>query len=237
MGRIVRLQDYETCSRTAFCARCANTGTASARAGRSRRGRMSIRGHRAHAGLRVHLGTHRAGAGRLRLAGRHLIDLMGMEVRGMPVCAFLNTSSRAAVLGRAGKRVQGAPDGAADAAGQARLWPPAAERPKCCCCRFGRIWADVTAPWAAWWRRATPASRRAGSTFWRMRSCRSSKAARRSSPRPRPSALPKDAPISSRRGRADKTRSGKSPCAVSPRAETPEERRALFRSSARQPDA
>lgn len=34
------------------------------------------------------------GAGRLRLAGRHLIDLMGMEVRGMPVCAFLNTSSR-----------------------------------------------------------------------------------------------------------------------------------------------
>jgi hypothetical protein len=34
------------------------------------------------------------GAGRLRLAGRHLIDLMGMEVRGMPVCAFLNTNSR-----------------------------------------------------------------------------------------------------------------------------------------------
>ncbi|MDO6668394.1 PAS domain-containing protein [Paracoccus sp. 1_MG-2023] len=34
------------------------------------------------------------GAGRLRLAGRHLIDLMGMEVRGMPICAFVNTSSR-----------------------------------------------------------------------------------------------------------------------------------------------
>ena len=34
------------------------------------------------------------GAGRMRLAGRHLIDLMGMEVRGMPICAFLNTSSR-----------------------------------------------------------------------------------------------------------------------------------------------
>ena len=34
------------------------------------------------------------GAGRLRLAGRHLIDLMGMEVRGMPICAFLNTNSR-----------------------------------------------------------------------------------------------------------------------------------------------
>ncbi|RCW88674.1 PAS domain-containing protein [Paracoccus lutimaris] len=34
------------------------------------------------------------GAARFRLAGRHLIDLMGMEVRGMPVCSFLNTSSR-----------------------------------------------------------------------------------------------------------------------------------------------
>lgn len=34
------------------------------------------------------------GAARFRLAGRHLVDLMGMEVRGMPLCAFLNTSSR-----------------------------------------------------------------------------------------------------------------------------------------------
>ncbi|MTH63802.1 PAS domain-containing protein [Paracoccus shanxieyensis] len=34
------------------------------------------------------------GAARFRLAGRHLIDLMGMEVRGMPICSFLNTSSR-----------------------------------------------------------------------------------------------------------------------------------------------
>lgn len=34
------------------------------------------------------------GAARFRLAGRHLIDLMGMEVRGMPVCAVLNASSR-----------------------------------------------------------------------------------------------------------------------------------------------
>lgn len=34
------------------------------------------------------------GAARFRLAGRHLIDLMGMEVRGMPLCAFMNTSSR-----------------------------------------------------------------------------------------------------------------------------------------------
>jgi hypothetical protein len=34
------------------------------------------------------------GAARFRLAGRHLIDLMGMEVRGMPLCAFLNPPSR-----------------------------------------------------------------------------------------------------------------------------------------------
>ncbi|WBU61366.1 PAS domain-containing protein [Paracoccus albus] len=34
------------------------------------------------------------GAARFRLSGRHLIDLMGMEVRGMPVCSFLNPDSR-----------------------------------------------------------------------------------------------------------------------------------------------
>ncbi|MDO5643973.1 MAG: PAS domain-containing protein [Paracoccus sp. (in: a-proteobacteria)] len=34
------------------------------------------------------------GAARFRLAGRHLIDLMGMEVRGMPVCSLLNPDSR-----------------------------------------------------------------------------------------------------------------------------------------------
>lgn len=34
------------------------------------------------------------GAARFRLAGRHLVDLMGMEVRGMPVCSFLNPPSR-----------------------------------------------------------------------------------------------------------------------------------------------
>lgn len=34
------------------------------------------------------------GAARFRLAGRHLVDLMGMEVRGMPVCSFLNPDSR-----------------------------------------------------------------------------------------------------------------------------------------------
>lgn len=34
------------------------------------------------------------GAARFRLAGRHLIDLMGMEVRGMPLCSLMNPSSR-----------------------------------------------------------------------------------------------------------------------------------------------
>lgn len=34
------------------------------------------------------------GAARFRLAGRHLIDLMGMEVRGMPACSFVKPSSR-----------------------------------------------------------------------------------------------------------------------------------------------
>ncbi|SMO53262.1 PAS domain-containing protein [Paracoccus laeviglucosivorans] len=34
------------------------------------------------------------GAARFRLAGRHLIDLMGMEVRGMPLCSLMQPSSR-----------------------------------------------------------------------------------------------------------------------------------------------
>lgn len=34
------------------------------------------------------------GAARIRLAGSHLIDLMGMEVRGMPICSFLVGPSR-----------------------------------------------------------------------------------------------------------------------------------------------
>ncbi|WBU54398.1 PAS domain-containing protein [Paracoccus sp. SCSIO 75233] len=34
------------------------------------------------------------GAARFRLAGRHLVDLMGMEVRGLPFCALFNPDSR-----------------------------------------------------------------------------------------------------------------------------------------------
>lgn len=34
------------------------------------------------------------GAARFRLAGQHLIDLMGMEVRGMAFCSLANSSSR-----------------------------------------------------------------------------------------------------------------------------------------------
>ena len=34
------------------------------------------------------------GLARLRIAGSHLSDLMGMEVRGMPLSAFFNTAHR-----------------------------------------------------------------------------------------------------------------------------------------------
>lgn len=34
------------------------------------------------------------GAARFRIAGRHLVDLMGMEVRGMPLCAVMNAQAR-----------------------------------------------------------------------------------------------------------------------------------------------
>ncbi|MBW4960853.1 PAS domain-containing protein [Sulfitobacter sp. CW3] len=34
------------------------------------------------------------GVARMRIAGSHLSDLMGMEVRGMPITAFLSTESR-----------------------------------------------------------------------------------------------------------------------------------------------
>jgi len=34
------------------------------------------------------------GGARFRLAGRHLVDLMGMEVRGMPLCALMHPGSR-----------------------------------------------------------------------------------------------------------------------------------------------
>ncbi|MFT3687598.1 PAS domain-containing protein [Paenirhodobacter sp.] len=37
------------------------------------------------------------GMGRFRLAGMHLNDLMGMEVRGMPLTAFFTTTARKAV--------------------------------------------------------------------------------------------------------------------------------------------
>lgn len=34
------------------------------------------------------------GSARFRLAGRHLIDVMGMEVRGMPLCSVINPGAR-----------------------------------------------------------------------------------------------------------------------------------------------
>ncbi|MRX51282.1 PAS domain-containing protein [Paracoccus sp. S-4012] len=50
-----------------------------------------LRGAIAHAFILERIAP---GAARFRLAGRHLIDLMGMEVRGMPFCALFNPASR-----------------------------------------------------------------------------------------------------------------------------------------------
>ncbi|MGZ3216165.1 PAS domain-containing protein [Paracoccus sp. T5] len=95
MGRIVRLQDYEPC-RPDRVLRELREYWDGIRNGRAIPARTDVdpRGIARALDYAFILERIAPGAGRLRLAGRHLIDLMGMEVRGMPVCAFLNTSSR-----------------------------------------------------------------------------------------------------------------------------------------------
>ncbi|WP_405404928.1 PAS domain-containing protein [Paracoccus sp. Ld10] len=95
MGRIVRLQDYDTC-RPDRVLREMREYWDSIRKGRAIPARSDVdpRGIARTLDYAFILERIAPGAGRMRLAGRHLIDLMGMEVRGMPVCAFLNTSSR-----------------------------------------------------------------------------------------------------------------------------------------------
>nr|WP_111298669.1 PAS domain-containing protein [Paracoccus saliphilus] len=95
MGRIVRLQDYEPC-RPDRVLRDLRSYWDGIRNGRAVPARTDVdpRGIARALDYAFILERIAPGAGRLRLAGRHLIDLMGMEVRGMPVCAFLNTSSR-----------------------------------------------------------------------------------------------------------------------------------------------
>jgi hypothetical protein len=95
MGRIVRLQDYETCTPDRVLREIREYWDG-IRKGRAIPARSDVdpRGIARTLDYAFILERIAPGAGRLRLAGRHLIDLMGMEVRGMPVCAFLNTSSR-----------------------------------------------------------------------------------------------------------------------------------------------
>ncbi|MFC0202188.1 PAS domain-containing protein [Paracoccus rhizosphaerae] len=94
-ARIVRLQDYETC-RPDRVLRGLHDYWTSIRKGRAvpMRSDVDPRGISHALDYAFIIERIAPGAGRLRLAGRHLIDLMGMEVRGMPLCAFLNTSSR-----------------------------------------------------------------------------------------------------------------------------------------------
>lgn len=94
-GHIVHLQDYET-TRPDRLLREMRDYWDSIRQGRAVPARADV-DPRAIARILDHafiLERIAPGAGRLRLAGRHLIDLMGMEVRGMPVCALINTTSR-----------------------------------------------------------------------------------------------------------------------------------------------
>lgn len=94
-NRVVRMQDYEIC-RPDRALREMREYWDMLRKGRAIPARADV-DPRAISRILDHafiLERIAPGAGRLRLAGRHLIDLMGMEVRGMPICAFLNTSSR-----------------------------------------------------------------------------------------------------------------------------------------------
>lgn len=52
---------------------------------------MGLRSTLEHAFILERVGP---GGGRFRLAGRHLVDLLGMEVRGMPLCALMHPGSR-----------------------------------------------------------------------------------------------------------------------------------------------
>ncbi|WP_265500791.1 PAS domain-containing protein [Paracoccus beibuensis] len=94
-ARVVRFQDYEACRPDKVLRELRDYWT-SIRKGRAvpMRSDVDPRGISRALDYAFIIERIAPGAGRLRLAGRHLIDLMGMEVRGMPLCAFLNTSSR-----------------------------------------------------------------------------------------------------------------------------------------------
>lgn len=94
-GKILRLADYEPVQAERIVGELRGYWEG-LRQGRAipARGDVDPRGIRRALDYAFILERIAPGAARFRLAGRHLIDLMGMEVRGMPLCAFLNTSSR-----------------------------------------------------------------------------------------------------------------------------------------------
>ena len=94
-GRLLRLADFDR-DRPARIAAGMRAYWQELRQGRAVPARSDIQPHGIHRALDYAFILERIapGAARFRLAGRHLIDLMGMEVRGMPLCAFLNPASR-----------------------------------------------------------------------------------------------------------------------------------------------
>lgn len=94
-AQLLRLADFE-CPRPERILSEVRAYWESIRRGRAVPARADVQPHGIHRALDYAFILERVapGAARFRLAGQHLIDLMGMEVRGMPICAVLNPSSR-----------------------------------------------------------------------------------------------------------------------------------------------
>ncbi|WP_134725847.1 PAS domain-containing protein [Paracoccus luteus] len=93
--RVLRLADFDPVRPARIVAEMRDYWQ-SLRVGRAIPGRADVepRGLRRTLDFAFILERVAPGAARFRLAGRHLVDLMGMEVRGMPLCAFVAPSSR-----------------------------------------------------------------------------------------------------------------------------------------------
>ncbi|MFH5776230.1 PAS domain-containing protein [Paracoccus broussonetiae] len=94
-GRLLHIADFETSQPGRILRQMRDyweglrkDGTIPARADVEPRG---IRGALNHAFILERIAP---GTARFRLAGSHLIETMGMEVRGMPICSLLHTGSR-----------------------------------------------------------------------------------------------------------------------------------------------
>lgn len=95
MGQIVRLADFNPMQSARILAEM-RAYWDSLRCGRAVPARSDIQpqGIRRALDYAFILERIAPGAARFRLAGQHLIDLMGMEVRGMAFCSLANPSSR-----------------------------------------------------------------------------------------------------------------------------------------------